>query len=360
MIKKYFTLLLTFFSLHFLYSQDSPWDITPTDCNATVLMPADLDIFFNGVLISESIWVGVTNSDGFVSGSILYTPGLATAIAVWGEEGGAGNGMSSGESFNWIVEYNNIIGVATADFSIEYSCNGLLVIPSPSILDAVSDQDIINGCNDPVACNYNSEATNNDGSCLYPDLNLCQICDGQGGVISQDDDLDGICNEDEIFGCTDSTSCTFSISATEDDGSCQYEDECGICGGDSSSCVGCTDPLACNYSPGATIDSECLYPDSGFDCDGNAYNCGDVISFMNGPYSFNENNFYISSDTYTWNQSNELAQSYGFYLASINSQEEEGFISDLLQDEEFDVWIGLYQNTESLSYSEPSGGWEWS
>ena len=31
-------------------------------------------------------------------------------------------------------------------------------------------------------------------------------------------------------------------------------DQCGVCGGDNSTCGGCTDPSACNYDPAAVID----------------------------------------------------------------------------------------------------------
>jgi len=55
-------------------------------------------------------------------------------------------------------------------------------------------------------------------------------------------------------GCTDSTACNYDPEATSDNGSCVDNDVCGICGGDGSSCTGCTDPSSCNYDSSATID----------------------------------------------------------------------------------------------------------
>ena len=55
-------------------------------------------------------------------------------------------------------------------------------------------------------------------------------------------------------GCTDSTACNYDPEATSDNGSCLDNDVCGICGGDGSSCTGCTDPTSCNYDSSATID----------------------------------------------------------------------------------------------------------
>ncbi|SVD41268.1 uncharacterized protein METZ01_LOCUS394122, partial [marine metagenome] len=45
------------------------------------------------------------------------------------------------------------------------------------------------------------------------------------------------CADPVVAGCTDEAACNFDSSANEDDGSCEYEDECGECGGDGSSCV---------------------------------------------------------------------------------------------------------------------------
>jgi hypothetical protein len=82
------------------------------------------------------------------------------------------------------------------------------------------------GCTDATACNYDSEATTDDGTCEF-----------------------GSC-----AGCTDSEACNYDANATTDDGSCTVNDDCGVCGGDNSSCTGCTDEAACNYDMDATID----------------------------------------------------------------------------------------------------------
>ena len=49
-----------------------------------------------------------------------------------------------------------------------------------------------------------------------------------------------------LAGCTDPTACNYNADATVDDGSCAALDACGVCGGDNSSCSGCTDAAACN------------------------------------------------------------------------------------------------------------------
>ena len=46
-------------------------------------------------------------------------------------------------------------------------------------------------------------------------------CDGN---CLNDADGDGICDEFEIDGCTDNTACNYDADATDDDGSCTYAD----------------------------------------------------------------------------------------------------------------------------------------
>lgn len=126
----------------------------------------------------------------------------------------------------------------------------------------------IDGCTNPVACNYDPNATSDDGSCILPDgctdVNACNYdsaaqCDN-GSCLLPD-------------GCTDPTACNFDPAANCDDGTCILPDGCtnsiacnydpaAVC--DDGSCVlpnGCTDPAACNFDPGASCDdASCTYP----------------------------------------------------------------------------------------------------
>ena len=86
--------------------------------------------------------------------------------------------------------------------------------------DGVCPEDEFSGCMDATACNYNPEATHNDvGSCTYP-FSPCCDCDGND---FQDDDSDGVCQcENEIPGCMDASACNYNPEATDEDGSCTY------------------------------------------------------------------------------------------------------------------------------------------
>lgn len=47
-----------------------------------------------------------------------------------------------------------------------------------------------------------------------------------------DADGDGVCDEFEVAGCTDTSACNYDPANTEEDDSCLYQDAIGVCGGD--------------------------------------------------------------------------------------------------------------------------------
>ena len=129
-----------------------------------------------------------------------------------------------------------------------YSSSGEVTYVADITLHDVCIGGVIDGCTDPASCNYDEDATVDDGSCA--DLDLCGVCAGDNSTCG---------------GCTDSTACNFDAAAIIDDGSCLYLDLCGECGGDDSTCGGCTDSTACNYDPDAILDDgSCLTEGLGF------------------------------------------------------------------------------------------------
>ncbi len=170
----------------------------------------------------------------------------------------------------------------------------------------------IPGCTDINACNFNSFATFDDGSCNLPDCegnclgsNTGSVgegdpCDdGDPATIGDVYDANCNCSGNFILGCTDADACNYNFFATLDDGSCNLRDCEGNCNGSQtgpagpgSPCdddnpntsndvydancncgivpiSGCTDQNACNFDPLAnTDDGSCNLPDCEGICDG--------------------------------------------------------------------------------------------
>ena len=161
--------------------------------------------------------------------------------------------------------------------------------------DGVCDVDEIFGCTDENACNFDPEATEEDGSCAEVDecgvcggigiapgecdcdgnvLDECGVCGGEGiapGTCDCDGnvfDQCGICGGDgsDCAGCMEEGACNYDPEALFSDGSCEY-----------LTCAGCTEPWACNYDYTATIeDGSCLALDECGVCGGAGavYECG--------------------------------------------------------------------------------------
>ena len=159
---------------------------------------------------------------------------------------------------NGLIIQNSVINLPNDSYTLiltDETCGGVNVFPFEIIStndddnDGVCNENEVPGCTDVTACNYLSNATDDDGTCYNNDLGCG--CDEPGadagydcdGNCLVDTDSDGICDEFEVAGCTDVTACNYLSNATDDDGTC-YNNDLGC---------GCDEPAA----------------DSGYDCDGN-------------------------------------------------------------------------------------------
>ena len=73
---------------------------------------------------------------------------------------------------------------------------------------------------------------------------------------------------------------------------------------------------------------------------------------------FNGSNYYISNSTDSWTNANSICNNYG-NLVTITDSSELNYVNTILDYVQVGVWIGLYQDTLSLNYYEPNGGWNW-
>ncbi|MDB4676231.1 lamin tail domain-containing protein [Flavobacteriales bacterium] len=115
-----------------------------------------------------------------------------------------------------------------------------------------------------------------------------------GGDCESDSDGDGVCDSDEIAGCTNALACNYSSTATDDNGSCLMEDALGVCGGDCSAdldldgvcddvdaCVGVLDECGVCNGPGAVFECGCAgVAENACDCEGSVM---DALGVCGGP-----------------------------------------------------------------------------
>jgi hypothetical protein len=128
------------------------------------------------------------------------------------------------------------------------------------------ESSVVAGCTAPDACNFDPDATQDDGSCLFVGL----PCD-DGDPTTIDVVTEECACEPIIVGCTAPEACNFNPQANLGDFSCLFigqpcDDfdpmtildvttaDC-ICQGQIVNILGCMDETACNYDPSATIDS---------------------------------------------------------------------------------------------------------
>ena len=134
--------------------------------------------------------------------------------------------------------------------------------------DGICDENEIIGCQTFFACNYNPNATEDDGSCIFPTeyyldcngdclLEIPNLSDtNEINYTDNDSDDDGVCNQFD--------NCSNTYNPNQEDA-----DDNGV-GDLCENVVGCTDVTACNYNQEASIDCNCCtYPQEYLDCDGN-------------------------------------------------------------------------------------------
>jgi hypothetical protein len=156
------------------------------------------DFTFGEVVLEASgFWLGYEDAEN------SFTSGLSSGgdIVVLADPTGNMLIVDAGPSIGELSKSYDALG------------NGCYTNPTPG---AQNDACGIIGCTDPLACNFDMDAVADDASCTYSD----GIVNCDGSCIN-DADADGICDENELIeGCTDPNAENFNPAAIVDDGTC--------------------------------------------------------------------------------------------------------------------------------------------
>ena len=166
--------------------------------------------------------------------------------------------------------------------------NVIFIILCVNSLFSQQDSSVILGCTNPFANNFNSEATQDDGSCTFGLIN--------NNVNNSND------NEPENLygGCTNPEACNYNKEAVFDDNSCKFLDPCGECDGNGymDQCNQCDDnpDNDCTQDCNGDWGGDAVLDECGV-CQGNGYfdKCGicddnsdnDCIQDCNGDWGGN-------------------------------------------------------------------------
>ena len=128
---------------------------------------------------SDSAYILVSTLDGKTVGSTCVSSScldaqVQTSITIWGDD--TFTTQIDGATEGAILNVQLVDGIHVQDLSVTYmgasdlvyQTNGIAIFTS-AIVESSCYYDMNVSCTDSSACNYNSEATSDDGSCLFFD-----------------------------------------------------------------------------------------------------------------------------------------------------------------------------------------------
>jgi hypothetical protein len=176
---------------------------------------------------ADAVAIYVGDSAQFAAGTAAHAVGLIDAIVYGTADASADNlivGLGLDVAMPGYTQLDETAQQTGIDLTLSRVPDGGLAFDYLSYLlqelTPGTFNIVILGCNDSTACNYNQDATVNDGTCLVPG----GACD-DGDATTINDTVDANCNCVGTLGssgCMDVTACNYDAAAVIDDGSCLF------------------------------------------------------------------------------------------------------------------------------------------
>jgi hypothetical protein len=155
--------------------------------------------------VLEAILVEI-EGEQFVTGNVIHDHPMEVRInwIVQSAEGvSSGDNLATDMNGAWSFDIN--VEDRSENINLTFRAHNLPEDSWSENITITIPAELIDGCTNSSANNYNSNATNDDGSCDF------------------DQDDDGVLDSDEVAGCTDEYATNYNSEATDDDGSCEYD-----------------------------------------------------------------------------------------------------------------------------------------
>ena len=204
----------------------APLDFTTVNTGVNMTIFLNLDSVSIDLADGDMIGVFFTNEAGDLvcAGSSAWT-GSSITVAAWADDTFTSlvDGFSAGESIVWKTQTpSGVYDIVPTydDGEGIFIANGLLIVNSLEFVYSCTGTLGI-GCTDETAINYDSNAIEDDGSCIASvvgcmDAHYLEF-DSAANVFDQT-----LCLTWKVEGCMDAFACNFDSTATFDDETCEF------------------------------------------------------------------------------------------------------------------------------------------
>jgi hypothetical protein len=147
------------------------------------------------------------------------------------------------------VQWSNQCGIVQLVEFVDGIC------PAPTVcldVQIIGANCVYPGCTLAGACNYDPLANSNDGSCLFPD-SPCDDLNPNTVADAYNNNCECIGVNNVVSGCTDPGACNFNPLANSDNGSCTFPGCIDVTACNFNSSAGCSDGSCLYLSPGTIL-----------------------------------------------------------------------------------------------------------